>query len=182
MSMPHMTPAELRQHATFTALMWAFSYPGRPQRLPAAGLAAFVAIGETLLDLETGFFTPYDDLVPALAATGGRPLPPIHAPYQFYPQLTLAELDLLVTAPLGTYAEPDRGATLVLGCGFAHGTPLHLSGPGLAQPLTITVARLPDALWRARATVAVYPLGWDLYLVDGDQVIGLPRTTRVEVG
>ncbi|MFS8046120.1 phosphonate C-P lyase system protein PhnH [Rhizobium sp. BR 314] len=26
-----------------------------------------------------------------------------------------------------------------------------------------------------------YPLGWDLYLVDGKRLLGIPRSTKIEV-
>ncbi|TXI04054.1 MAG: phosphonate metabolism protein PhnH, partial [Rhizobium sp.] len=26
-----------------------------------------------------------------------------------------------------------------------------------------------------------YPLGWDLYLVDGKRLFGIPRSTKIEV-
>ncbi len=177
---PVMSPGEAAQHAAFTALLWALSYPGRPQSLPAGAQAAFRLIGATLLDLETGYFTPDPPLATALAATGGRALPPHQAPYHFYPSLDAAGLDLLATAPLGTYSDPDRGATIVIGCQLGAGPALTFSGPGVRTPLTLRAAGLPPALWALRNR-AVYPLGWDLLLVAGDQVVGLPRTTRLEV-
>ncbi|WP_145720206.1 phosphonate C-P lyase system protein PhnH [Mesorhizobium tianshanense] len=32
-----------------------------------------------------------------------------------------------------------------------------------------------------RARAIRYRLGWDLYLVDGDRVVGIPRSTKIEV-
>jgi alpha-D-ribose 1-methylphosphonate 5-triphosphate synthase subunit PhnH len=175
-----MTRAEVRQHAAFTALMWALSYPGRPQRLPDAGPAAFALVGATLVDLETGYFTPDDALAAALARTGGQPLSPARAPYQFYPRLDDAGLAALALAPAGTYLDPDLGATLVLGCRLGAGAALTLVGPGVQRPIALRVGGLPPALWELRAAHR-YPLGWDLLLLDGDQLVGLPRTTAVEV-
>jgi alpha-D-ribose 1-methylphosphonate 5-triphosphate synthase subunit PhnH len=180
MSAPAMSQAEVRQHAAFTAMMWALSYPGRPQRLPVGGLAAFTLIGETLVDLETGFFTPDVAIAATLAHTGGRALPPSLAPYQLYPRVDEPELASIRLAPAGTYLDPDVGATLVLGCTLGEGPALTLVGPGIARALTLRVGGLPDALWRLRAAAA-YPLGWDILLVAGDQLVGLPRTTAVEV-
>jgi len=181
MATPVMSPLELRQHAAFTALMWALSYPGRPQQLPARGLAAFGAIAEALVDLETGYFTPDAALAAALAATGGRTLTPDRAPYQFYPRLTATELDALRLAPVGTYAYPDLGATLVLGCALGSGPTLSLTGPGISGSVQLRVEGLPEQLWALRTAAGPFPLGWDLLLVDGDQVVGLPRSTAVEV-
>lgn len=180
MAVPAMAGGEALQHAAFTALMWALSYPGRPQRLPAAGPAAFALIGETLVDLETGYFTPDAALSAALARTGGRLLPPGRAPYHLYPRLDEATLAQLAAAPAGTHLDPDLGATLVLGCALGEGPELTLMGPGVARAITLRAGGLPPGLWRLRGALA-YPLGWDMLLVDGDQVVGLPRTTAVEV-
>lgn len=180
MSVPAMTPAEVRQHAAFTAMMWALSYPGRPQRLPAAGLPAFTLIGETLVDLETGYYTPDAALAAALARTGGRAMPPDLAPYQLYPRLDEVALAGVAAAPVGTYLDPDLGATLVLGCVLGEGPTLTLAGPGIARAITLRVGGLPASIWRLRAA-SPYPLGWDILLVAGDQLVGLPRTTAVEV-
>lgn len=179
MSVPAMSPAEVRQHAAFTSMMWAMSYPGRPQRLPCGGLEAFALLGETLLDLETGFFTPDAELGALLAHTGGRALPPGRAPYQLYPRLDAAGLAALRAAPQGTHLDPDLGATLILGCALGEGRSLTLAGPGIAGTLAVRVGGLPDELWELRRAAA-YPMGWDLLLVAGDQLLGLPRTTAVE--
>jgi alpha-D-ribose 1-methylphosphonate 5-triphosphate synthase subunit PhnH len=175
-----MTSAERQQHAAFTALMWALSRPGRPQRLPTSGLSAFVLIGATLVDLETGYYTPDAELATALAHTGGRALPPSQAPYQLYPHLDPAGLAALAAAPAGTHLDPDLGATLVLGCTLGAGQTLTLVGPGIAGTFTLRVDGLPTGLWRLHKALD-YPRGWDLLLVSGDQVVGLPRTTAVEV-
>jgi alpha-D-ribose 1-methylphosphonate 5-triphosphate synthase subunit PhnH len=176
-----MSAVEVRQHATYTALLWATSYPGRPQRLPVAGLGAFAAIGETLVDLETSFFTPDAELALALTRTGGRTQPPRVAPYQLYPRLTPVEIDLLATAPAGTYADPHLGATLVIGCALGAGHELAIRGPGVVGTLTLRAGGLPAGLWAARTAAGPFPLGWDIYLVSGDQVVGLPRSASVEV-
>ena len=112
MTTPVMSPVDARQHDTFTTLMWALSYPGHATYLLATGADAFALIGETLVDLETGFFTPDSLLTARLARTGGRSLPAESAPYQFYPRLGISELDLLAAAPVGSHAAPTSGPRL----------------------------------------------------------------------
>ncbi len=181
MTVPVMNPADTRQHATFTALMWALSYPGRATRLPVAGPDALTLIGETLVDLETSFFTPDAMLTARLSHTGGRSLPADSASYQFYPRLSRSDLDLLASAPVGTHVAPDLGATIVIGCALGWDTRLRLRGPGIAGTREILIAGLPDAFWSLRAATARAPLGWDIFLVTDNAVLGLPRTTAVEV-
>jgi alpha-D-ribose 1-methylphosphonate 5-triphosphate synthase subunit PhnH len=176
------TAQEARQHQTFHALMWALSYPGRTYALPAAGREAFQVIGETLLDLETSYYTPHAHLHAVFAQFGARSRAPDQAAYHFYPHLDAALLEDLANASVGSYADPDTAATLVIGCSLDDGTLLHLRGPGIPVPATLTVAGIPAACWTLREQACCYPLGWDIVLVAHDQVVGVPRTTHVVVG
>ncbi len=74
---PIFTQNEAINRDVYLALMWALSYPGRAQILPAAVAPgqAFAAIGAALLDLETSYYTPDAALEIALRRTTSRPLP-----------------------------------------------------------------------------------------------------------
>lgn len=181
MSNVHMLPAEALSQQTFRALLAALSFPGRPQRLPAAGNAAFAQIGTALLDLETTWYCPDVGLAAMLAFSGARQVPQSLARYQFYPALHEADLAGIAQAPAGSYSYPDESATLVLGCEIGAGRLFELRGPGIKGRLDILVGGVPDGLWDLRARSRRYPLGWDLFLVDADTVIGVPRSTIVEV-
>jgi alpha-D-ribose 1-methylphosphonate 5-triphosphate synthase subunit PhnH len=181
MAQPSMTTVEARTHATFTALMRALSYPGRVFRLPADGIGAFDAIVAALVDLETSYYTDHAALGRLLASTGGRARPIEAAMYQFYPTLGEAALSLLKDAPIGTYSYPDESVTLMIGCALGAGQALRLAGPGIAGVEHLWVDGIPETFWALREQVCRYPLGWDILLVSGDQVAGLPRTTRIEV-
>jgi alpha-D-ribose 1-methylphosphonate 5-triphosphate synthase subunit PhnH len=176
-----MTEAEGRTQQTFTALMWALSYPGRARELTRGGLAAFSLVADTLVDLETSYYTDHDGLAPALAATGAQLRPPDAALYQFYPSLTPPTLAVLGDAPRGSYLYPDQSATLVVGCGLGAGHWLELSGPGIETSTTLLVEGIPHAFWDLRARACRFPLGWDIVLLADRLVVGLPRTTRIEV-
>ena len=176
-----MNVQEARTQNTFTALMWALSHPGRPRPLPKTELAPFFAIGETLVDLETSYYTSHDGLAQQFARLGGRERPPQEAMYQFYPELQDADLLDLEEAPVGTYTCPDDSATLVIGAEFEEGTRLRLSGPGIPEMTVLYVGGIPQSFWALREKAAQYPLGWDVFLIGDGQVVGLPRTTTVEV-
>ena len=175
MQVPDYTPEEALTRQTFLAMMWALSHPGRIQTLEAA--APFVAIATTLLDLETSYFTPDEALKAELARTGARALEPERAAYHFYPELTA--WDSLEKASPGTMLYPDTAATLVIGCKLGAGNTFTLSGPGIqtTQPAQIQV---DERLWTLRQRVSRYPLGWDIFFVDGNQLLGLPRTTQIK--
>jgi alpha-D-ribose 1-methylphosphonate 5-triphosphate synthase subunit PhnH len=161
--------------------MWALSHPGRVQHLPVSGLRAFEAIGAALIDLETSFYTPDGALAHVLARSGARAAAIAVAAYQFYPELTQHDLDPLNDAPVGSYAYPDESASLMIGCKFGGDTLLTLRGPGIQGSCTLRVSGIQEAFWPLRASAARYPLGWDIWLIDGDRIVGLPRSTVVEV-
>jgi alpha-D-ribose 1-methylphosphonate 5-triphosphate synthase subunit PhnH len=179
MTHPAYTAAEARSRETFLALMWALSYPGSNYSLPDAG-EPLVTIAETLLDLETSYYTPDDDaLAAALAHTGARNLPPDGAAYHFYPVLSASALAAVQQASAGTMLYPDTAATLIIGCTFGGGMSLRLEGPGIDGQTHVDAGDLPEAFWELRRSVCRFPLGWDVYFVDGRRVMGLPRSTKV---
>jgi alpha-D-ribose 1-methylphosphonate 5-triphosphate synthase subunit PhnH len=180
MPIPPHTPAEAISQQTFTALMWALSYPGRPYDLPAE-LAPFHAVADALLDIETTYFTPDSDLEATLRATGARARRPSEAAYHFYPTLSGPDLAHIEVASIGTLLYPDSAATLIIGCTFGGDQVLQLSGPGILSTVTLAVSGVPKRLWALRGA-ARYPLGWDMFLIDGRRVIGLPRSTVIREG
>ena len=178
-AVPPYTSEEARARETFEALMWAFSYPGRTQKLPDDP-NRIALIGDSLLDLETTFFTTDKPLIELLKRTAARLMSPERAAYHFYPTVNAEALTALELAPVGTPQYPDEGATLVLGCTFGIGQQLTLRGPGIRGLQTIYISGIPEAFWQLRAKTGIYPLGWDIFLVDPvGQLIGLPRTTHV---
>jgi alpha-D-ribose 1-methylphosphonate 5-triphosphate synthase subunit PhnH len=176
---PVYTPEEAHTRQTFLALMWAFSYPGRVHDLPIGD--AFTAIADTLLDLETSYYTPNGDLALALSRTGARALPPDRAAYHFYPTLDYAMLPTVKSASIGTLMYPDQSATLIIGCRLGVGQTFLLEGPGIPKGTqqAIQVEGIPAEFWQLRSAANRYPRGWDIYLVSDAQIIGLPRTTQL---
>ena len=99
----------------------------------------------------------------------------------------------LIAAPLamppltvfacGLAAYPDRSATLVLQIpSLVGGQPVSLSGPGIEHSIAVAAAGLPDWFWPAwNENAERYPLGIDVFLADGEAVVGLPRTTRASI-
>lgn len=164
--------------------MNALSHPGQTFELELAIDALphnLLAIGESLLDLETSFFTSNLELGEALTRTSARSETPDSAEYHFYPVLTPAMLEMVQVAPVGDMVYPDRGATLIIGCRFNCGPTLKLSGPGIQSEETFRVNSLPVDFWSLRAETIRYPLGWDIFLVHDNQVVGIPRTTEITI-
>ncbi|WID94193.1 phosphonate C-P lyase system protein PhnH [Bosea vestrisii] len=76
---------------------------------------------------------------------------------------------------------PDRSTTVLVQCsGFEGGETVTLEGPGIAGHRTIAPAGLRHGFWAEVAdNAALYPLGVDLLLVRGNQLLGLPRSTQI---
>ena len=85
---------------------------------------------------------------------------------------------------LGTQEYPDRSTTIVLAVpSLSGGETLVLRGPGIKDHCHINPAGLPgDFVAQWAANRALFPRGIDLLLVAGDQIMGLPRSTRIAEG
>lgn len=190
---PGFADVVLDSQAAFQGLMWALARPGLPRRLEAAieppeGLAEASAIALlTLADFETAVYLP-----PPRAEgpagdylrfhTGCRLVAEPREAMFAVAESSSAE-GLLAALPIGEDRYPDRSATLIVEVdAFAGGEPVRLCGPGLRETLEIAPAGPGPGFWRAvAANHALYPLGVDLLLAAGREVIGLPRSTGVVV-
>ncbi|MDP5358709.1 MAG: phosphonate C-P lyase system protein PhnH, partial [Paracoccaceae bacterium] len=93
----------------------------------------------------------------------------------------LTELELLRQLRCGSDLYPDDGATVVIRARFGTGAQVRLTGPGVNGAVDVQIGGLPDGFWARRAEMIRYPMGFDMLLLDAAQVIGLPRSTKVEV-
>ncbi|MFZ4827431.1 MAG: phosphonate C-P lyase system protein PhnH [Phototrophicaceae bacterium] len=175
----HYTALEALTHDTFIALMNALSFPGRVFTLPTSNTdESFRAIADTLLDIETSYYTPDMEWMPYLERSGSHAQPPDQAAYWFVSNRL--ELDLLQQASVGTMLNPQEACTLILGCQMSAGQTTIWQGPGILSTITVQLAGIPEPFWKMRQQMIHYPMGWDAFFVEGNRVIGLPRTTLVE--
>ncbi|MFC0219408.1 phosphonate C-P lyase system protein PhnH [Pseudochelatococcus lubricantis] len=178
------TAAESRTNAAFEELMWALARPGLIRRLPLAG---FAALAESLIDRECSFHVRHDAaLAERLAETGARAVSLADADYVFAPADSPEDVTALAGLRAGTLSYPDEAATLFAPAHFGQepagrGPRLRLSGPGIREAITLQAGGVDPSFWPMRESAIRYPLGFDLYLVDGDGLIGIPRSTKVEV-
>ncbi len=181
--------------AVFRVLLDALARPGRMLRvaatpaLQAAAQQASVAPAAlaalyTLCDLDTPVWLAQDNpgLSAALRFHTGAPLAhsPAHAAFAWSAQAEA--LPPLAQFALGDPQSPEHSSTLLLQVGsLAGGATLQLSGPGIQHSITLAPQGLPARFWQERAALsALAPCGVDIYLVCGETLVGLPRTTRVE--
>jgi len=167
---------ELRSNAAFEALMWALSRPGDIRTLPEAG---FETIAETLVDLECSAYADTPAMRERIVATGALLVDRIgSADHVFLTSIENAAQQL-AEVNCGTALYPDDGATLIIAA--AHeGQLVRLTGPGIKDTTEIALAVSPG-FWAMREMLCLYPEGFDIFFVDGDKVVGIPRSTKVEV-
>lgn len=93
-----------------------------------------------------------------------------------------ADLPPLSTFPHGDTEFPDRSVTIILQVASLNsGQRWILGGPGINGSTTVAVDGMPEgfvAAWNAQRRL--FPCGVDLFLVAGQLLLGLPRTTRIE--
>jgi alpha-D-ribose 1-methylphosphonate 5-triphosphate synthase subunit PhnH len=167
---------ELRANGTFEALMWAMARPGDSRDMPEAGL---IPIIDALVDLECSVFADNAELRAAVVETGAFATDLASADHVFLATLDGAEASL-AGLRCGSALYPDDGATLVAAVGHNIGQRVRLSGPGIDGTLQITL-NISSSFWAMRAMLCAYPEGFDMLLVDGRSVVGIPRSTQVEV-
>lgn len=177
--------------AAFRAILDALAQPGTINDLPRTQAA------DSSLDLASVLLTLVDHDTPIWLADcyrsseisafvgfhTGAPIvaDPWQSQFAFARTSTLPSLDQFNP---GTQEYPDRSTTLVLALpSLDGGAQLVMRGPGIDGERTVSPQGLPEAFiaqWQDNR--ALFPRGIDLLLVAGGQVLGLPRTVRIEKG
>lgn len=175
-------------HAVYRPLLQALSRPGTVQPLPPAARARpLAAILGALADHQVTLHVAGDDgaLQRELAwTTGCRRAPPEQADFLVFPRG--ASEGRLLRARRGSLEYPDGGATAIFAIGRCEpsGGRTALRGPGIrdvARPALLGLAE--DELRALREANRAFPLGVDALFVDArGQVVGIPRSTRIEEG
>lgn len=170
--------AVLDGHRLFRAALLALAYPGRPVPAPAStgrGLAR--SIVEATWPDTTPVWSGDLALVPP-----GRPAAGVaQADVLLVPGAS--SRGRLLDARRGTEELPENGATViyVIDPAGAPQTRSRLSGPGVDGVSMCTLPLAASELADRATCCADPPLGVDLLAVTGGSIVGLPRTTSVEV-
>ena len=172
---PAPSPAETRDNAAFDALLWALSRPGVPRDLPEPGEGTVIT---ALLDRECLVYSADPLLMPEIMRTGAELADIDRADHVFLGAMTAS--DPLAAVAIGSDYYPDDGATVIVRANLGSGAAVRLTGPGIDGAATVQLGGMPDRFCKARAARLRYPMGFDLFFVDGARVVGLPRSTTVE--
>lgn len=164
------------QQAAFRQLTQAFSRPGT---IHALSHAALPLVPATLLDAATSL-SDAQSLLEKLDRDRLETV--LTTPDAAHFVLARADIAPDFTPALGTLESPEQGATLLLVLqSLNEGQALALAGPGIQGQRKIYLRGL-DARWlKAREDWnEAFPLGIDMLLMAGNQVMALPRTTRIK--
>jgi alpha-D-ribose 1-methylphosphonate 5-triphosphate synthase subunit PhnH len=166
------TLAEARTSGVFDALLWALSRPGDIRTMGADGIEA---VAESLCDREVSLFCDDTTMQERLRFLGTRSAPRHEADYLLFSGAIDASL-----LKVGTMLYPERAATVIANAKLGAGSGFALTGPGVSGMRVVEIGGIDPAFWAARAAACRFPLGWDVFLVDGPLVMGLPRSTKIE--
>ncbi|MEA2115765.1 MAG: phosphonate C-P lyase system protein PhnH [Thermodesulfobacteriota bacterium] len=91
--------------------------------------------------------------------------------------------EALMAARPGEQHNPEFSATCICRCtDLATGTPVTLSGPGIDGVKRTVLPASPDFIHLLAQKNLHFPLGVDLFFIsDNNRILGLPRSTRVEL-
>jgi alpha-D-ribose 1-methylphosphonate 5-triphosphate synthase subunit PhnH len=171
----------------FRAVLDAMARPGRIHEAgvdltPPVPLApATAAVLLTLLDYDTPVWLD-QAAVAARAWIGfhcGAPIVPAIGACGFAVALALPDL---ATLPAGSHEAPESAATLVLQVNaFGRGRIYRLAGPGLREPVLLSVDGLPAGFASAwQENHALFPRGVDIVLCAGTSLAALPRSVALQ--
>lgn len=193
-------PVEQSQQS-FKALLMAQSYPGRVHTTdftldtPGDMAPSLYALALTLFDSDTPVWiapswrqASEDQLSPSLKFHCNCPMTEQSQTADM--ALVRAEdldgglADFHALFKLGSDEYPDQSATLFVQVpGLSEGLKTTWSGPGIKVPSSVSIAGLDQSFWDQRnLACSAFPLGLDMVFCAGNQLIALPRSTKVEIG
>ncbi len=175
----------------FRAIMNATAQPGTVARLrsapiPPAGInkaagAAILTLADqdTKLWLDQGLRT--GEREGWIRFHTGAPFTSVHSEAAFALVADLAAMPDLGAFNQGDAKYPDLATTVIIMVpSLTSGTPVTLKGPGIQTKAQIAPEGLGSQFWEQRADlVAHFQFGIDLLICADDQLVSIPRTTRV---
>jgi alpha-D-ribose 1-methylphosphonate 5-triphosphate synthase subunit PhnH len=180
---------------TFRVILEAMSRPGTVVPLPvkAAGPAGWSASMTsavlTLCDMDTPVWLDAacntEDALRFLRFHCGCPLTDAPAKASFAVVTRHELMPSFDEFSLGSAEYPEKSTTVLLASDLSSdsGDAVRISGPGVDGEGRIPLSWLPSGFIRMWShNNRLFPRGIDLILVGHDQVVGLPRTLKMEVG
>jgi len=171
------------QQQVFRALMEVMSRPGKVETLTSLSEQASPtrAVLATVLDAEVSF-CDHDNLIDSVdwPLFQAKKKSVEHANYI----LCRGDKSPNFEPMLGTLASPEQSATIIIQVAnvLEGECQMSLSGPGVNGNQRVrTSGLLSDWLIKRDHWNSAFPLGVDFILADKQQVLALPRTTKIQV-
>jgi len=178
--------------STFRLVMDAMAHPGSVYRIVAAIgaprplMRASAAIALTLFDQDTPIWldrrlSDAPDVASWLKFHGSAPIVTDPSAASFALIAEGNALPRLDSFSFGSAEYPDRSTTLILQVeSLTQGRPYELRGPGINGAVVLRAAIEPEDLFgRLAVNAASFPRGIDVVLVAGEEIVAIPRTTRL---
>lgn len=172
---------------SFRAALCALAEPGVPRPMNRAhalpglavatyGLCLAFLDSDTPLWLGPSFDTP--EIRSNLAFHCGCPIV-AEREVALFALLAEADLDDLADFDNGSERHPDQSCTLLVQLDSLNDGPLlRWRGPGIKDVRGVALP-LAASFWRERQARSAFPRGLDCFFAADDEIIGLPRSTRV---
>jgi alpha-D-ribose 1-methylphosphonate 5-triphosphate synthase subunit PhnH len=178
--------------STFRAVMDAMARPGSVQDVVAAVgtpwpmMPGTAALALTLFDHDTPIWldplmSEQSNVANWLKFHSGAPVVTDPAVCSFAVVGNGAALPDLDSFSFGTAEYPDRSTTLILQVeSLTEGCEFELRGPGINGAVVLRAKIEPGNLFeRLAVNAALFPRGIDVVLVANDDIVAIPRTTRL---
>lgn len=166
----------------FRASLEALARPGQLQEVQPLFDSKLQAMASVLLYSEVSYcYKGEEDFQMIQAICGASSSAATDADYLFFDR---PDADFLYQAKVGTAEQPELGATLIFKCNGLgdSGVAVKLSGPGIKTSIKTMLPVDRDFLDQLRAKNEIFPMGVDVFfLCNSGRLLGLPRTTFIEV-
>lgn len=166
----------------FRSCLEALSRPGELQTISPLFNSGLLAMASLLLYAEVShFYNGNLDFELITALCGSEQEGQNEADYLFFDTIDPAPLD---HAKSGSAESPELSATLIFAQGEEHQviTTTILSGPGINDHKQVNLPLGPQFIERLSEKNSQFPFGVDVFIITpNNQLIGLPRTTKIEV-
>ncbi len=166
----------------FRSSLEALARPGLIQDVRPLFASTLQAMASVLLYSEVSYcYHGDEDFQMIQAICGAKVASADEADYLFCDH---PEIDFLVPAKVGTAEKPELGATLI--CKYdaqkSVKTPVRLSGPGIETTVQAALPVGSGFIKQLKEKNAAFPMGVEVFFInDHGQLLGLPRTTHIEV-
>lgn len=180
--MNNQNDIERINRVNFRASLEALSRPGQIEKIQPLFGSTLQAVASVLLYSEVSFcYQGKVDFQMVQAICGAKERVAAEADYLFF---DCPESDFLFHAKVGSAENPELGATLIFQCDSldSKGTSVTLSGPGIETTVATTLPVDGQFIKQLSMINDGFPMGIDLFFISKNgELLGLPRTTKIEV-